>query len=738
MEGFRLDAIQKRNPQLQTKDLLGRLPRKHTVSRESDNRETTVSMVSGQALNNVAMRWRWQAGILSWSRRANADGTQKFLEQFLTAEQITRNTTRGSRDLTKEEVAELSDYKKQYNWAKAQGQRPPNPPRRVPHKERAPGNPKPRKPNTASTSHTDFQAHRSHQNTQQGLNHSSYGSNPNLNPKLGFPGLPAPSIQYDPVHKNGYQPNGVEDPVASKSGSSSPLDLMDLATNNQRKRRHAEVITLDDDEPSPSRLRNPILGNEDRASVWPASKKRRLDADRVPEFSDKKSYRETSARRRDSRKISKREEARAGLHHSRARKSSPAPDNGIPNNPTSDAEGYHGGPYQLDQEAPTPGRQIEVPPGFEPVFFPVGAATTLFATTDTGISFGFIEADDKTRWETLELSVAIKYLQDLDAQQDDEPGVRHTMLNFEFAPDQLPREVSYRISSREGYGFKIFPVGTVIFCYSTEDRAAFAAQVSPKDSMVWTKMSWGCTIRVLENMEKRRLNSLQDASRPQEYESRAVTAPLNSPKKNVDGTSPTSSPAAFRVQDATAPTVNTTPQKQVSENLSTEQIMMLWNELDGTDAGITSIKFTGTGEDKPASPDHTDARSGGENYGNCDGFKQQVYQHGTGTLDNIHENPVWGPEEIVEYSAEHLAEIEKEYFDNTHDFGLPTAQELFAPLPPQVDLQRPQTPEQDGNDFFIATYDNNHESPVPWTLEELIADNKKREYPPVHWEDLEA
>ena len=82
-----------------------------------------VPIVTIAGLNNVAMRWRYEACVLSFLRRS--DDTKDFLRQFLTPQQLKANTTRGREDLTKSEVAELFEYKKAAESARKKKQAPP-------------------------------------------------------------------------------------------------------------------------------------------------------------------------------------------------------------------------------------------------------------------------------------------------------------------------------------------------------------------------------------------------------------------------------------------------------------------------------------------------------------------------------------------------------------------------------------------------------------------------------------
>ena len=741
MEGFRLDAIQKRNPQIQTKDLLGRLPREHRVRKASDDTLTVVPRTSGPGLTNVAMRWRWQAGILSWSRRANSDGTRKFLEQFLTADQLRRNTTRGSIDLTKQELAELYEYKKDFNRAQEQKAEIPEPPRRIPHMAAAPRIPRHRRPNTASTSHADFQTAQSQQVDRQGLNPRSYGSGLSLTHPFGPSGNVLPSNHCRPNQPKNDQLGGagssnfLDDGSFLDNGSSSPLDIVNLGTNNRRKRRHAEVITPDDDESSPFQLQKPSPYHEDVHTRGPAPKKSRLDADSLPKSSPEKSHRHFPAPKSNSREGSKREGVRAGPAFSRPKKSGSRPsDNGVSSNPANRAD-HDSGLHQLRQGAQTSGCQIEVPTGFGAVFFPVGAGTTFFATTDTEAYFGFVKSNNETKWESMPLSVVIEYLQDKDPQQDDEPGVLHTTQGFQIGPDQSPLDVPYRISSREGYGVKMFPVGALVFYYSTKDRTAFAGRISPQDSTVWSKMSWEVTIRTLQKMEKRWLGSLQDGSTPHGSERHSAVAPIELSEEKVDGTTPDTPSTSFHYPDFHAPTAETTPQEQNPPVLSRDELMLLWDRVDAANSQVVHTKQPESGGHFPPSRNHADAHINpqpiisGRIYEHGDNSHGQAGRHGAEMPTNLETSPSMAHHEIGEYSAEQVAQIEREYFANTYGLGAPTAYETFAP--PALDIPETHIHEVDHVESADYTHGSQSLSRSTLLLEDLVKYNMARGLPPL-------
>lgn len=104
VEGFRLDAMRKMNPNIEWRDIIGRIPIEYKVSGE------TRKTLTIPALSNRAMRFRRQAGILSWDHQdeTGQEITLAFLRNLMGAAIVDSNkTTEFGRDLSKGEVEEL-------------------------------------------------------------------------------------------------------------------------------------------------------------------------------------------------------------------------------------------------------------------------------------------------------------------------------------------------------------------------------------------------------------------------------------------------------------------------------------------------------------------------------------------------------------------------------------------------------------------------------------------------------
>ena len=115
VEGFRLDAMQKLNPNITLVDLLGRTPRQFV-----DWRGATRGELGTTSLSNRALRFRRSAGVMSWDTsdfECNRVWKDVFT-QILGPNCIAANNTASfGRDLTREEVKRAEQA---YNDIRAQ------------------------------------------------------------------------------------------------------------------------------------------------------------------------------------------------------------------------------------------------------------------------------------------------------------------------------------------------------------------------------------------------------------------------------------------------------------------------------------------------------------------------------------------------------------------------------------------------------------------------------------------
>ncbi len=111
IEDFRLDAIQKLNPNIEWEDIWGRTPNEFRTGKEPGIR--TRPALTVPALSNRTLRFRREAGTLAWDRKDEI-GNEIALEffQVLMGEECIRdnNTYAFGRDLRPEEVDRLDEY----------------------------------------------------------------------------------------------------------------------------------------------------------------------------------------------------------------------------------------------------------------------------------------------------------------------------------------------------------------------------------------------------------------------------------------------------------------------------------------------------------------------------------------------------------------------------------------------------------------------------------------------------
>lgn len=111
VEDFRLDAIQKLNPNIEWEDIWGRTPDEFKTGKEPGVR--TRPALTVPALSNRTLRFRREAGTLAWDRKDDL-GNQialEFFQDLMGEECIKANNTHAfGRDLVPEEVDRLDEY----------------------------------------------------------------------------------------------------------------------------------------------------------------------------------------------------------------------------------------------------------------------------------------------------------------------------------------------------------------------------------------------------------------------------------------------------------------------------------------------------------------------------------------------------------------------------------------------------------------------------------------------------
>jgi len=111
VEDFRLDAIQKLNPNIEWEDIWGRTPNEFRTGKEPGVRTRTALTVP--ALSNRTLRFRREAGTLAWDRKDEIGNeiASEFFENLMGEDCIKDNNTYAfGRDLRPEEVDRLDEY----------------------------------------------------------------------------------------------------------------------------------------------------------------------------------------------------------------------------------------------------------------------------------------------------------------------------------------------------------------------------------------------------------------------------------------------------------------------------------------------------------------------------------------------------------------------------------------------------------------------------------------------------
>lgn len=102
VEGFRLEALQRINPHISSRDILARMPPKVIV----ENRGETIvrSQMKSNALSMRKRDFRGRNCMLSWTVREGTMEIKEYLDSLLGPELLAKNSTRDMRPLTHDEI----------------------------------------------------------------------------------------------------------------------------------------------------------------------------------------------------------------------------------------------------------------------------------------------------------------------------------------------------------------------------------------------------------------------------------------------------------------------------------------------------------------------------------------------------------------------------------------------------------------------------------------------------------
>ena len=567
VEGFRIDAIQKRNPAVTTLDLWGRLPPQHTKRGSVSGAARTKELNTTQAVTNVAWRWRHKACILSWERRAGWEHTRAFLKEFLTPQQLAQNTTRGREDLSKEEVKELEDYVQSAKAAKRAKRPVPSPPRRNDVDTAGP---------TTLMANTDaIQPPPEAEGMQQGhgnpSKHNSAAQSPepyvsarHLKKAYVIPishrldlSLPQPQGPAFLLQQEYGSPNSQNIDFCTHQVQVSPqwrgtqqpprhqayAHTMRCSPSSRGLKRKAETIEEGDWKEAAREINNIFHKPGDL-----------LTPDSVDEFHAAKRP------RHDSVPV---DAASRAAHHSHftlvgseANEVAPAPGEEVAHGNEIETALGHPIPDFVDpvdavrsQESEhysySPEEQYVVAPGYEPVVFPIGSIITVFSPDGVTVRQGVITATADTVWEQREIAETISALHlvepatGVNGTTDDTPSdASHEKILQ--ALDGTPPEVvdnnhsetlsieEKRSAPTKGWLFSVpqgtkafqFPIGDTKVCFMESDKEVRRATLAADGETEWNEISRPEAISMLETMQFRRQPPISptDASPESELE----------------------------------------------------------------------------------------------------------------------------------------------------------------------------------------------------------------------------
>lgn len=469
----------------------------------------------------------------------------------------------------------------------------------------------------------------------------------------------------------------------------------------------------------------------------PAAKKRRLDDVTRPDVSLRGQKRYSASHQFKTRRRARRNGPSAGLSVPECEPSLEDPLFATPDDSADCAAKLQANPTQMARAAPMPERQIMVPPGSEPVCYPVDEPVIMFSTADEKVSYGIIKANGNTEWDHVDFSAVINDLARL--QEGARQGGQESLPQLEFAPEQEPRQTSYPLNIREGYEAIMFPTGAAMICLSTRTKIAQAGVIRPYGKTVWNDLSLASVIDVLRHMEDTRQNPPREALEPPVDVSNANLAPANNLEGRHNCTPLRSSPDSIVYADVHVPTANTTPPEQAQRILSTDELMLFLNELDAANGAATSPKAPKGSTYAPSPPQDVGRYelpgpdTSGKPHEIFDIASEAEEQNNGGIADNFYTSSFLAPHgETGSRSPIHyLASNNAEYFESYPEFDLQAAQKLFAlPVP---DIPGPPI----HGEGCSETADNTHgveiEDRSRITLEELVDYNLKRGLSPLQF-----
>ncbi|KAL8966336.1 MAG: hypothetical protein Q9197_006042 [Variospora fuerteventurae] len=106
VEGFRLEALQRTNPQISATDILARMPLNITRAKKGEV-EVIPQQLKPNALSMRKRVFRGNNGMLSWTTREGTMEIKNYLDSLLGPELMAANSTRDMRPLSVKEIEQI-------------------------------------------------------------------------------------------------------------------------------------------------------------------------------------------------------------------------------------------------------------------------------------------------------------------------------------------------------------------------------------------------------------------------------------------------------------------------------------------------------------------------------------------------------------------------------------------------------------------------------------------------------
>ena len=454
-----------------------------------------ATIVTISALNNVMMRWRYEACVLSFTRRWGFDDTKDFMAHFLTPEQLEANTTRGREDLTKTEVADLVEYKKAADAARREGKAPPTITRRSNHVAISPA--------VSAHSATTAQADGPVGPLISDAKEVKRVSNDSV--ELGR--LQAAGVLSDHVDLHGQKRQfdevnsgdlNNEQPEASQAAPEYrpvlPLKhtrraLPTSVDENPTTNDHSPDRQQYDQGEATALADSPSLGNIE----GPPTKMRRSRAMTNVHAPQEQNTGLAQVRRPGMDISSVRSRSRSRSRSDKQRT--------LPNKTLSRGQKDDGIPHGQD---PSPKNQKTVPAGYRHELYPIGLPVILFCPDDQVVRQGTIAKGGKTVWHEWNIPDTIQFLGAMDPSLELSHSVPGEIIKEVHTVSDKPVPTEpYTIEVPERKEPLYFPIGKKIVCVYPGLKRIVGGVIAADGPIPWQELSMASTILLLQKMDGR-------------------------------------------------------------------------------------------------------------------------------------------------------------------------------------------------------------------------------------------